>query len=46
MEDMDPEEPKDGEEPPLFADTAYNKEVLRITSDYLNLVKEQKTAKN
>lgn len=33
-------------EPPVFEDSAYNKEVLHITRDYLNLVKEVKTAKN
>ncbi len=46
MEDMEEDKTKDGEEPPIFADTAYNKEVLRITNDYLQLVKELKTAKN
>lgn len=45
MEDKEPEETQDGKEPPIFADTAYNKEVLRIASDYLTIVKEQKTAK-
>ena len=37
---------KNGGDPPLFADNAYNKEVIHITADYLNLVKELATAKN
>lgn len=40
------EKTKDGEDPPIFADTEYNKEVIHITEDYYNLVKElDKTVK-
>ena len=34
------------EEGPIFPDTAYNDEVLRITADYAGLVKQLKTAQN
>jgi carboxyl-terminal processing protease len=45
-DENDAEKPKDGEDPPIFGDTPYNKEVLRIAGDYLQLVKDLKTAKN
>lgn len=44
-EDKEEEKTKDGQDPPIFADTEYNKEVLQITTDYADLVKELKTAK-
>ena len=44
-ESEEEEKSKEGQDPPIFEDTEYNKEVLRITADYSNLVKDVKTAK-
>ncbi|MCA9072736.1 MAG: hypothetical protein KDA84_27625, partial [Planctomycetaceae bacterium] len=44
-EDKEEDKPKDGEDPPIFADNDYNKEVVHITTDYFDLVKDLKTAK-
>ncbi len=43
IEDKDKD--KNGEEPPIFADTPYDKEVLHITTDYLQMAKDLKTVK-
>lgn len=48
FEDQEEEEEKtkEGEEAPIFDDSEYNKEVLRITTDYSKRIKEVQTAKN
>ena len=44
-EEKEDEKNKDGKEPPIFEENDYNKELVHITSDYMGLVKELKTAK-